>query len=66
MHFLKGVLITLFAAVLVGGVYVSSMVLGWLLAILTVVALVISGVALVIHDLITTASESCKKPRRRR
>lgn len=58
MHILKGVLVTLFAAVILGGVYVSSVILGWVLALLSVVALIIGGLAVVVYDLFTTFRES--------
>ena len=66
MHILKGALVTLFAAVILGGVYVSSVILGWVLALLSVVALIIGGLAVVVYDLFTTFRESCKKPSRKR
>jgi len=55
----------LLAVVLIGGCYVSSVILGWVMAILTVVGIIVLIVAVVLHETFTHVSQSCKKPPRK-
>lgn len=66
MKALKGMLFTLLAVILMGATYVSSMIIGWVFAILTTVGIVVAVVAVILHGLYTYITQSSKKPSRKR
>ena len=66
MKALKGMFLVLLAVILVGGCYVGSVVLGWVMAILTVVGIVVLIVVVLLHETFTYMTQSSKKPSRKR
>lgn len=66
MKALKGMLLVLLAVILIGGCYVGSVVLGWVMAILTVVGIVVLIVVVLLHETFTYMTQSGKKPSRKR
>tara|TARA_B100001559_G_scaffold319797_1_gene330092 strand:+ start:2675 stop:2875 length:201 start_codon:yes stop_codon:yes gene_type:complete len=65
MNALKGMIFVPLAIVFMGACYVSSMIIGWLFAILTTVGIVIVIVAVILHGLYTYITQSGKKPPRK-
>ena len=66
MKALKGMLLVLLAVILIGGCYVGSVVLGWMMAILTVVGIVVLVVIVLLHETFTYMTQSSKKTSRKR
>ena len=66
MKALKGMFLVLLAVILVGGCYVGSVVLGWVMAILTVVGIVVLIVVVLLHETFTYMTQSSKQPSRKR
>lgn len=65
MNALKGMFFVLLAVVLIGGCYVSSVILGWVLAILATVSIIVLVVAVLLHETFTHFTQSGKKPPRK-
>lgn len=66
MKALKGMFLVLFTVILVGGCYVGSVILGWVMAILATLGIVVMGVVVLLHETFTYMTQSSKKPSRKR
>jgi len=66
MKVLKGMLLVLLAVILIGGCYVGSVVLGWVMAILTTLGIVVLVVIVLLHETFIYITQSSKKPSRKR
>lgn len=66
MKALKGMFLVLFTVILVGGCYVGSVILGWVMAILTAIGIVVMVVVVLLHETFIYITQSGKKPSRKR